>query len=162
MNAHARASLVIAAVLGLFMATVDASGSDASSSLTKEHWNVARTYCPVGCSKQLQKFLNNQVGKPVDISDTQFSAPFLDTCDGRVGMVFNTSNADSVLLDINKGMSPKNVISANDLNLDRGPINTAIVYCDTGDLNLPIATLISVESNRILVLFEQQSIIELR
>lgn len=139
-----------------------ANASAISSGLSKQHWKIEKVYCPVGCAPGIKSFLESQVGAAVEFSSSQFSAPFIDHCDGEIRVLFSQATAQEVVAEINKGLAPNRQMTVESLQVGTGPVTSAIVYCKNGELDLPIARIPIVESARILVLFEEQSIVELR
>lgn|GEM_PF-3815272 len=143
-----------------------AYASDASPStnspLSKAHWKIAKTYCPVGCSPEVKAFLKGYAGEVVDISPAQFTAPFIDRCEGEVQVIFKIAPAQAIVDEVNQGIGQGRKMTIKDLAIRKNANTSAIAYCKSGDTNLPIARILSIQPNRILVLFEQQSIVELR
>ena len=55
------------------------------------------------------------------------------------------------------------MLKAADLGLPEGAtLHRAVAWCAAGGYDVPVARLLSIEPDRIVVLFEQQSLIELR
>ena len=131
---------------------------------SKQHWKVTAGTCPIGCSDATRKFLSSQIGREVQLSSTQFAAPFDDPCEGALRYETRVVPASAVVADVNKGVAPahRQMVPA-DLKLDAaGSITTAVALCHGGAGESTQARLLAIEPDRVLVLFEEQSVIELR
>jgi hypothetical protein len=130
----------------------------------KSQWTVAATSCPVGCADAMRDFLKAQTGRSVRLAADRVEAPFLDTCDGSIRWVPSTSTFTELAGELAKAHPlDSGVLKAADLGLPEGAtLHRAVAYCVAGGYDLPVARLLSIENDRILILFEQQSLIELR
>lgn len=143
---------------------VPPSAVPARALFSKAHWQVATAGCPIGCSDATRAFLQSQVGRDVQLSTTQFAAAFDDPCEGTLHYDVRSVPATAVVAEVNKGVAPahRKMVPA-DLKLDPNRSTTmAIALCHGAAGDMTQARLLSVEADRILVLFEEQSIIELR
>lgn len=130
---------------------------------SKQEWRVTKVYCPVGCSNDLMAFLKSYQGKTVQLSPVIYEAPYADPCDGEVHMKFEKKGAKSVIEDLNRGVEPRRrKMSVTNLKLPTGVVTGATIFCKTADYDLPVGRLLSIEPEKVLVLFEGPSIIELR
>lgn len=154
--------LIVATAFHMAACLAYASDGSSSPKFSKHDWKIANAYCPVGCSKKIRSFLKGYIGEMVEVSASKLNAPFLDECDGEVHIALKTTSAQTVIDEINKGMEPTRKITLKNLKIRSGPVVSGIAYCNSDDLNLPFARLLSIETDRILVLFEEHSIIELR
>jgi hypothetical protein len=136
----------------------------AAPPFAKATWQVASTSCPVGCAEAMRDFLKAQTGRAVRLAADRIDAPFLDTCDGTLRWVASTSTFPELASELSKSNPLDNgVLKAADLGLPEGAtLHRAVAYCAAGGFDLPVARLLSIEPDRIVVLFEQQSLIELR
>lgn len=152
--------VIVALLIVLGTGLAIASGA---SSFPKRQWHVAKVFCPIGCPHDVISFLNQYRGKAVEISPSRFKAPFTDTCDGEVHIDITETSASEVVKELNEGVKPsRRRFSTNNLKISSGPMRSAVVYCKDAGVDLPMARLVSIAEDRILVLFEEQSIIELR
>jgi hypothetical protein len=139
------------------------AGESDASPLVKSEWTVARAACPIGCSDAVIEFITQLAGEPVEISPTTFNAPFLDPCEGTVGIDFQRRPVSALLDEVNGARPPGGrSVDAVSLGLSGDLVTSGVVYCTAGGDRLPVARLLSVETGRILVLFEETSVIELR
>ena len=130
----------------------------------KSQWTVASTSCPVGCADAMRDFLKAQTGRSVRLAPDHVDAPFLDNCDGTLRWVPSTTTFAELASELAKAHPlDEGVLKAADLGLPEGAtLHRAVAYCVAGGYDLPVARLLSIENDRILILFEQQSLIELR
>ena len=130
----------------------------------KTTWMVASTSCPVGCADAMRDFLKAQTGRSVRLASDRIDAPFLDSCDGTLRWVASTSTFPELARELSKTNPLDNgVLKAADLGLpDGATLHRAVAWCASGGFDLPVARLLSIEPDRIVMLFEQQSLIELR
>jgi hypothetical protein len=145
----------------------DKTGADsgvATPLFAKSQWTVAATSCPVGCADAMRDFLKAQTGRGVRLAADRVEAPFFDTCDGSIRWVPSTSTFAELAGELAKSHPLDNgVLRAADLGLPEGAtLHRAVAYCVAGGYDLPLARLLSIENDRIVILFEQQSLIELR
>jgi hypothetical protein len=163
---------VLAGALALLAAAGPAAARDkltaeptvAGPLFAKSAWTVASTSCPVGCADAMRDFLKAQTGRPVRLAPDRIDAPFLDACSGTLRWVASTSTVSELASELAKTNPLDNgVLKAADLGLPEGAtLHRAVAYCTDGGFDLPVARLLSIEPDRILMLFEQQSLIELR
>jgi hypothetical protein len=131
---------------------------------SKAQWTVATTSCPVGCAEAMRDFLKAQTGRAVRLAPDRVDAPFLDACEGTLRWESSTSTFAELAGELAKANpSDQGVLKPADLGLPEGaPLHRAVAWCAAGGSDLPVARLLSVEPGRIVMLFEQQSLIELR
>ena len=150
---------LVAAVLVALATPACAQQVDADAPFAKSAWKVAKVGCPAGCSAATAAVLKGQVGQPVQLSATQLVAPFVDPCEGQVHVSLKTM---PVVADVNKGMAPgRKRLAAADLGVG-GSALSGWARCQgrAGDTNLQ--RLLVVAANRVVLLSEEQSLIELR
>ncbi len=164
-----RARLLAAplALLAVGAAARDKAAPEAGGAaplFAKPAWTVASTSCPVGCADAMRDFLKAQTGRSVRLDAEHIDAPFLDTCNGTLRWVASTSTFRELASELAKTNPLDNgVLKAADLGLPEGAtLHRAVAYCAAGGFDIPVARLLSIEPDRIVVLFEQQSLIELR
>jgi len=162
---------VVAGILALLVAGAaparDKAAAEAPMAaplFAKPGWTVASTSCPVGCADAMRDFLKAQTGRSVRLASDRIDAPFLDSCDGTLRWVASTSTFPELASELSKTNPLDNgVLKAADLGLPEGAtLHRAVAYCAAGGFDVPVARLLSIEPDRIVVLFEQQSLIELR
>ena len=136
----------------------------AAVSFAKPDWLVARAWCPIGCSEATQSLLKAQVGAVVHLSDHRLQAPFVDACAGSVRFKGQAVAAGAVAAEINRTLAAGvRHLAASDLGLpEAAPVTTAWALChgaagETNFVRLPV-----VAPDRVILLFEEQSLIELR
>ena len=134
----------------------------AGAPLSKTTWTVARAGCPAGCSTPLQVVLTSLVGGPVQLSPTQLTASFIDPCEGQVHLELKPTPVADIVADVNKGRAPgRKQLAVADLGASGTPLSGwALCRGAKGDLNLQ--RLLVVAPDRIVLLSQEQSLIELR
>ena len=130
----------------------------------KPTWTVASTSCPVGCADAMRDFLKAQTGRSVRLAPDRVEAPFLDACDGTLRWVASTSTLAELAGELARTLpQAAPTLKAADLGVPEGAtLRRAVAWCASGGFDLPVARLLSIEPDRIVMLFEQQSLIELR
>lgn len=137
----------------------------AAAPFSKSDWKVTRVTCPAGCAEQTLRFLQSQMGRKVQLSATMLEAPFLDKCDGKVRWQLHDGSAATVVGEVNRGAAPEGRrVRSADLG-DIAPeaiVTSGVALCDGRYGELPMARVLLLEPDRLVILFEQQSFIELR
>ena len=130
----------------------------------KSAWTVASTTCPVGCADAMRDFLKAQTGRSVRLAPDRIDAPFLDSCEGTLRWVASTSTVPELAAELARTHPlDTGTLKAADLGVREGAtLHRAVAWCAAGGSDLPVARLLSIEPDRIVMLFEQQSLIELR
>ena len=130
----------------------------------KAEWTVGAVSCPVGCSKLTQDFLQAQLGKRVVLDDHRFEAPFVDPCVGSVRYLPRQQPVRDVLAELRRtaapdtrSMTPAHLGVASDAVL-----TTASALCRDASGEMSYQRMLSIEPARVRLLFEEQSVIELR
>lgn len=120
-------------------------------------------YCAGNCPDGVMAYLKTLVGSKVSLSSIHLHAPFLDHCDGETHVEFSWTAASKLAEELEQGAPPRRHLTARSLRLpnDRA-ILRADAYCRSGATDLPFARFLSVETGRLQLLFEEQSILELR
>jgi hypothetical protein len=144
-------------------AAADAAGTQAPL-FAKAQWTVAATSCPLGCADAMRDFLRAQTGRAVRLAADRVDAPFLDACSGNVHWIASTDTLADLADELSRAHPPApRPFTAAELGLrDGAPLRRAVAYCAADGADVPFARLLSIEPDRILILFEQQSVIELR
>lgn len=155
---------VLVLVLLTCTGCIAAGGATESPALpARTQWQVAAVHCPAGCSPALRRFLDGTLGQPVEIAPQRFSAGFVDRCDGRVEWRIERRDAAAVVAEVNAAAGPQRRLDAQQLQLPQGPVTSALALCKPpGGPALPLARLLSVQPDRVLVLQEEQALLELR
>lgn len=126
-------------------------------------WTVAGLHCPLGCSPEIRAFLQSQVGQTVLLGEHRFEVPFMDRCEGEVRVDRRERPTVAMLRELRDGAAPGRTLDAKSLQLSAPTVSSAVVFCRTGSgPELPLARLPLVEPGRILLQFEEQSLLELR
>lgn len=161
MKARAILALLAAATA---QACAQQDSGPAASPFSKPHWTVAAVSCPIGCSEGTRDFLQTQLGHEVDLTSTRLAAPWDDPCEGTLRWDVHAAPTADIVADVNRGVAPTHrQLTAADLKLDpAGRTTTAVALCHGAGGDMTQQRLLSVEPARILVLFEEQSVIELR
>jgi hypothetical protein len=141
-----------------------AEAGAAAPLFAKSQWKVASASCPLGCAEAMRDFLNAQTGRPVRLAADLVDAPFLDACPGNVRWVPSTDTLAGLGEELSRAHPPApRPFTAAELGVhDGAPLRRAVAYCAADGAEVPVARLLSIEPDRILILFEQQSVIELR
>ncbi len=137
-------------------------GSGVAAPLAKTTWTVAKAWCPAGCSAATAGVLKTQVGQTVQLSQTQLVAPFVDACEGQVHLSVKSVPVKEIVADVNKGLAPGHrQLAVADLGASGSALSGwALCRGAAGDMNLQ--RLLVVAPDRVLMLSEEQSLIELR
>ncbi|WLI90504.1 hypothetical protein Q4S45_05110 [Massilia sp. R2A-15] len=100
----------------------------------------------------------------MNLSATSLDAPFLDKCEGTVRWELRDHAVATVIGELNRGTAPgAKRISAADLGTAQpGEIGSGVAMCSGRYGELAMARAPLVATNRILLLFEESSLIELR
>jgi len=130
----------------------------------KSDWTVSAVSCPAGCSTLTRDFLQRQVGQHVTLDNGRFDAPFVDRCAGALRYVPRQQPVGQVLAELRraappnaKPLTPASLGVAGDARL-----TTATALCSEAAGEMSYQRLLAIEPDRVLVLFEEQSVIELR
>ena len=153
------ASLLLGLTSALALAQ---TGAAEPRSLSKEDWVVHQISCPFGCSAYTRNFLAKQVGRAVHLSAQRVEVPFDDSCNGTPIYSWYEQSTPDLLQELKLGHGPGRRVSAKSLKLGDKPVTGARVFCEEASGKNLIARLLTVEPTRILILFEEQSLIELR
>ncbi len=134
------------------------------STFSKENWEVKSYKCLIGCSNRLGDFLKEQIGGNVSLSESHLVASFTDRCMGRV--VFRKKSIPVTLLvkQLKEGVHPRSrrKITRNALGLFDNSVDGGLFFCEFNGVESVFLQVLSIENGRILLLFEQLSLIELR
>ena len=150
------ASLVLAIV-----ACTAGPGQPVTASLSKSNWVVARGFCPVGCPDEVLSFLDGYRGAPVEIGPDRFTAPFVDACEGRVSLELGPRPTADVIQSLAAGWPPGQPVTPQSLGLSSETVTGGVVNCTHEGLTWPIVRILAAEPGRMLLLFEERSIVEL-
>ena len=133
-----------------------------STPAVKTTWIVSKAWCPAGCATPLQVVLKSLLGQPAQFSASQLTASFIDPCEGQVHVEVKPTPVEDIVADVNKGVPPgRKALTAADLGAEGAPLSGwALCRGAKGDMNLQ--RLLVVAPDRVLLLSEQRSLIELR
>jgi hypothetical protein len=156
----------MSAALGLFalQACAQTPTPVAKPLLAKAEWTVSAVSCPAGCPALTRKILQNQLGKRVVLDDARFDAPFVDPCAGSVRYVPRQQAITDVLAELRRTAPPDaKPLTPASLGFASGAVlTTASALCREAGGEMSYQRLLSIEPTRVQVLFEEQSVIELR
>jgi hypothetical protein len=156
----------VAAVLGLIALQACAQPpAPANVALfAKAEWTVTAVSCPAGCSALTRDFLDKQLGQRVTLADGRFDAPFVDRCAGQLRYLPRLRSVGEVLAELRRAGPPsaKPLTPASLGVASNAQLNTANVLCREAAGEMSYQRLLAIEPARVLVLFEEQSVIELR
>lgn len=139
-----------------------AQGVPSTGEFSKAKWVVSGGYCPVGCSEPVAAFIKAQIGSGVTLSNAEISAPFLDKCAGSVRYKYAVLDGERVALELSRGQRGDKRFTAKNLRLESPKVLTAVALCSDGGSDTVMARIISIEPGKVRILFEEQSVIELR
>jgi len=153
----------IAALLAL--AALQACAQPAVQPLfAKIDWTVSAVSCPAGCSASVMNFLQKQLGQHVTLDDHRFEAPFVDRCAGQLRYLPRPQPVGEVLAELRR-TAPRNAKPLTPASLGAtgdARLTTATALCREAAGEMSYQRLLAIEPARVLVLFEEQSVIELR
>jgi hypothetical protein len=131
---------------------------------SKTEWKVGRVSCPAGCGEPTLRFLRAQVGRSVHLSAAYLDAPFLEKCEGAIRWELRNNPVATVMGELNGGITRgAKQISPADLEISqRSEITNGVAMCSGRYGELAMARALLVTSDRIILLFEEHSLIELR
>ena len=153
----------LGAVLALGVAACAAGpGQPVAASLAKSEWVVARGFCPAGCPGEILSFLDGFRGAPVEIGPDRFTAPFVDRCEGQVSLELGPRPTADLIQSLAEAWGPGPPVTAQSLGLARDTVTGGVVNCTHEGLTWPIVRILTAEPDRMLLLFEERSIVELR
>jgi len=160
---HSKAGIALM-LAAATLASASCAQAPVASPFSKPDWTVAKVSCPAGCADQTLHFLQAQIGHKVQLSGSALEAPFLDQCDGKVRWQLHDGSPELVLAAVNKGAaSARRPVRPADLALTPGAMVTGgAALCAGRYGELVMARVLVVTSQRVIILFEQQSLIELR
>jgi hypothetical protein len=130
----------------------------------KPDWTVARAWCPIGCSEATTRLLKEQVGRQVHLGPARLEAPFLDACEGGVRFGMRTQSPAELVEEIDAALAPRSRrVAVADLGVPEAePVHSAWALCHGAAGETTFARLLVVAPDRVLLLFEEQSLVELR
>ncbi len=153
-------TVVALALLGAVQACAQAPGD----LFAKSNWQVAAVSCPLGCSDFTRAFLQKLKGQTLTLSATTFEAPFVERCEGTLRYDVRQRPVAEVLAEVVRAAPPgtKKPVPA-DLGISPGAtVTSAWVFCRQAGREGAYQRVLSIEPGRVQLLFEEQSVIELR
>lgn len=130
----------------------------------KPDWTVSAVSCPEGCSAPTRDFLQQQLGRHVTLDDSHFDAPFVDRCAGSLRYLPRQQSVADVLAELHRAAPPNaQPPTPASLGVAGGArLTTAAALCREAAGEMSYQHLLAIEPGRVLVLFAEQSVIELR
>jgi hypothetical protein len=155
------ASTAIALVL---MGPLPACAQGASGLFAKPTWQVAAVSCPLGCSDFTRNVLQKLKGQALTLSATTFEAPFVERCEGTLRVDVHQRPVADVLAELVRAAPPGTTKPVPaDLGWAPGAtVTSAWVFCRQAGREGAYQRVLSIEPGRVQLLFEEQSVIELR
>ena len=140
------------------------ASAPASEPFAKPDWIVARAWCPIGCSEATQAQLKAQLGAVLHLAAGRLDARFVDACDGSVRYSVKTVAAAVVVGEVNEGLAPhQRRLAPADLGVAASAqVTTAWALCHGAGGDMNFAHLLLIAPDRVVLLSEEQSLIELR
>ncbi len=128
-----------------------------------QEWKLSKILCPATCTRETKAFFQPYLGSTVSLGPNQLSGKLFDDCAGSVTVELAQQSRQQQIAELKQTLRPKRKFSPAILRLPEQPIG-AWVYCRaeaTQDRNT-LARILSIEQNRVLVLFENHTVLELR
>lgn len=146
------------------LAAVQACAQVPSALFAKSTWQVAAVSCPLGCSDFTRDFLQKLKGQTLTLSTTTFEAPFVERCEGVLRYDVRQRPVEAVLAEMVRAAPPgAKKPGPADLAFSAGAtLTTAVALCKQAGREGSYQRLLSIEPGRVQLLFEEQSVIELR
>ena len=131
---------------------------------SKVDWAVARAWCPIGCSEATATFLKEQVGRAVHLGAARLEAPFLDACEGSVRFGLRSQSPEALVEEVDAALAPRaRRMAVSDLGVPASEsVHSAWALCHGAAGETTFARLLVIAPDRVLLLFEEQSLVELR
>lgn len=146
-----------------------AHGDPAAFSL--QELTFTQILCPTNCGKGIKSFLQPLIGQKVQLGPNQFSGALVDKlfdpCDGTVEIKLKPQSRQQQIDELKKMIAPHHKFDAASLRLPT-QIVSALAVCNSKADGKPgsgvnnMARIISIEDGRVLVLFEELTVLELR
>lgn len=130
----------------------------------KPDWTVSAVSCPAGCSALTRDFLQKQLGQGVTLGGGRFDAPFVERCARQLRYRTRVQPVSEVLGELRRAAPPSaQPLTPASLGVaGNAVLKTAIALCHAPGGEMSYQRLLAIEPERVLVLFEEQSVIELR
>jgi hypothetical protein len=149
-----------AALLAIACAGTD--GEPSTAALSKSHWTVARSWCPASCPPEILEFLEGFRGATVELAQDRVKVPFIDECEGHVSLVLQRTKVAAIVRALNEARRPDQPVTAQLIGLAGDTVTSGIANCAHDGLTWPLVRILAAEPDRVLLLFEDQSLVELR
>jgi hypothetical protein len=127
--------------------------------------------CPTKCSNGIKTFLQPHIGEKVQIGPNRFSGALVDKlfdpCDGTIEIKLKQQSRQQQIAELKKMTAPKRKFDSSSLRLPTQPVS-ALAVCNSKLTDKPgsaannMARIISIENGRVLVLFEELTVLEFR
>lgn len=127
-----------------------------------QEWKIIKIHCP-DCDKQVKSALQAQTGNKVKLGPTEFSGKLFDTCDGPTEVVLKKQARQEKLDEIKEVLGAEVKFNPATLQLPNEVVS-ASVFCQgtNGVIGGSGARILSIEDKRVLILYGEQAILELR
>lgn len=127
-----------------------------------QQWQIGKIHCP-GCDKQVKSALLTTIGAKVKLGPTEFSGKLFDTCDGPTEVVLKKHSRQEKIDEIKDVLGAEVKFNPSTLQLPQEVVSAA-VFCQgtNGVIGGSGARILSIEDNRVLILYGEQAILELR
>jgi hypothetical protein len=164
MSTQRRLVLLLAAALAAGPTHAQGPIAAVAEPFAKPDWTVARAWCPIGCSEATTTLLKDQVGRAVHLGAARLEAPFLDACEGSVRFGVRLQSPADLVAEVDAALAPRaRRLAVADLGVAAAEIvHSAWALCHGATGETTFARLLVIAPDRVLLLFEEQSLVELR
>ena len=150
-------------MLAMLSGNVMAGNPIKTEEFALQEWQIGKISCPVGCDHDLKLALQSFVGSKVQIGPNQFSGAMFEACDGPTEVTLKQQSKQEMLNELKQVLLGETKFNANNLQLPPQVVS-AMVYCQgtNGVVGGSGARIVSIEEKRVLILFAEQALLELR
>lgn len=126
-----------------------------------QEWKIKKIYCPADCEPALKSALQAYLGAKISLGPNQFSGAMLENCDGPTELELKQQSRQEKIDELKQLIGEK--FQAASLSLPK-EVSSAIVYCQgtNGLAGAEGARILSIEKQRVLILYAEQVILELQ
>src|SRR5262245_24473078 len=137
-----------------------------TSSPSQPHWQVVDASCTTHCSRELERRIRSRLGAELVITEDRFAAPFVPHCEGDDSSRLSWEplpwlSAFDLLNELDPDRNESPTLTARYLGHSVNELYSGFVSCRLGDLRFPIARILSLEPDRMLLLYGG-SVLELK
>lgn len=128
-----------------------------------QEWKLSKILCPATCTGETKAFFQPYLGSTVSLGPNQFSGKLFDDCTGSVTVELAQQSRQQQIAELRQTLPPKRKFFPTILRLPERPMG-AWVYCrdEAKKGRNTLARILSIEQDRVLVLFENHTVLELR